>query len=115
MTEEEKSAINLQIQEYCQYWTQLLGLQKWIVLARIANNVNEKITYNVATGAASLPVIVPQQWEEKYPDIPYDMEIAIVRDLLKLLFESKRTTLPLYYLARVLVQFKRTVAQKAEQ
>lgn len=115
MTEEEKSALNIQVQEYCQYWIQLLGLQKWIVLAHIADQIDEKIVYNISTGAASIPVITLQQWEEKYPNIPYDMEIALVRDLLKLLFESKKTTLSLYYLARVLVQFKRTVAQQIEK
>ena len=109
MTEDERFVVNAKIQEYCQYWVQVLGLQKWTVIAQITDNIKQKMSYDVNTGTALLPVITEERWKELNPTLPYDMEVMMVHNLLRLLLESKRPTLSLNYLARVLVQFKRTV------
>lgn len=114
MTEEERFQINAQIQEICQYWSQILGLQKWLIVAQITEDPKQKLTYDVATGTALLPVIPENTWKELFPSLPYDMEVAMVHSMLRLFLETKRPSLPLNYLARVLVQFKRTVTTKGE-
>lgn len=109
MTEDDKFLLNTKIQEYCQYWVPILGLQRWIIAAALVDSSKTEMEYDLMTGTASIRLASPEQWSQQYPNLQYDIESVLVANLLRLSLEHKKQSLAINYLARVLIQFRKTI------
>ena len=49
MTEDDKFLLNTKIQEYCQYWVPILGLQRWIIAATLVDSSKTEMEYDLMT------------------------------------------------------------------
>lgn len=115
MKKEELMKLQEAMQQCCNDWVNVLGLQCWSIKVEVYDESFAaelpKLKCDPSVASAKITMPTGDVWKSIYPDFwaPYNMEVHLVAQLLELMM-PKTEPMTRYYLARVLFGLKARIS-----
>ena len=112
MTTEELTNLRELAQQCCDTWANILGLRQWSIVVALEDKTDlieiPDVEYDALIASAKVTVVTGDAWKQVYPDFwaPYNMEVHIIYQLLRIMMDEPVGHTYIYHLARVLFDMK---------